>query len=85
MNPAIVQTILFVVSVAALLLIARAYTRRITEHIANQEAIEAAKKFQLAIIKEAAAKKRDADTQAEKDKAAVDSMDRAELERKVNE
>jgi hypothetical protein len=81
----VIPAILFVVSVIALLIVASIYARRITAHIANQEAVEATKKFQLEIIAKAAAKKQQADEQADKDKAAVHDMDTAELERKVNE
>lgn len=73
------------VAVVVMLVIARVWARSVAEHIANQEALEAAKAFQLAILKQAAAKKQAAEEQAEKDKAAVRDMDNAELERRVNE
>lgn len=73
------------VAVVVMLVIARVWARSVALHVANQEALEAAKAFQLAVIKQAAAKKQHAEEQAEKDKAAVHDMDNAELERKVNE
>lgn len=73
------------VAVVVMLVIARVWARSVALHVANQEALEAAKAFQLAVIKQAAAKKQQAEDQAEKDKAAVLEMDNAELERKVNE
>lgn len=76
---------LFVVSVIAILLFAQIWSKRIAKHVVEQEAIEAAKTFQLEIIAKAAAMKLRANAQAEEDKAAVREMDAAELERKVNE
>jgi len=81
----VIAATIFVVCVIALLVFAQIYSKRIAKHIAEQTAIDAAKAFQLAIIKEAAAKKHEADAQAEHDKAAVRDMDAAELEKKINE
>jgi len=72
-------------AVIVLLLVARLFAKRIANHIAQQEAMNMAKAFQLEAIDRAAKKKSAVADSNAAEKRALESASDAELERQINE